>query len=360
MPLPVCRDRRGSCPEVEVSAARTSGGDDAGHGSLRCWTPEGLAPREFHRQVCPVPGIAVSVQAEPADLRSWLRLARRLESAGFRGLVMGDHPGSGVSPWPALGSAAAVTKTLKLGTYVVQAGVREPMHVAADAASLDVLAPGRVLLGIGAGHTPREWQDIGRRRPAPRERAERLAEFVDAVADLLKGDAVTREGRYLTLRGSCLESLPVGDRVALVVGGGHPQVLRAAARRADVVGLSGLGRTLPDGHQHEVRWSGADLRRQLQLVRDEAQRAGNAPVLEALVQRVTVTGNRTASIQEISGRIPGASADDVARTPFLLIGSYAEMAAQLRAQAEEFGISSYVVREPAVPHIERVLALLKR
>jgi alkanesulfonate monooxygenase SsuD/methylene tetrahydromethanopterin reductase-like flavin-dependent oxidoreductase (luciferase family) len=112
-----------------------------------------------------MPDISVSVQAEPADLRAWLVLARRLESSGFRALLMGDHPGSGTSPWPALGSAAAVTQTLRLGTYVVQAGVREPVHVAADAATLDILAPDRVLLGIGAGHTPREWADIGRQRP---------------------------------------------------------------------------------------------------------------------------------------------------------------------------------------------------
>lgn len=114
-----------------------------------------------------MPDITVSVQAEPTDLPSWLALAQRLESSGFHALVMGDHPGSGASPWPALGCAAAVTGTLKLGTYVMQAGVRQPMHVAADAANLDVLAPGRALLGIGAGHTPREWPDIGQERPAP-------------------------------------------------------------------------------------------------------------------------------------------------------------------------------------------------
>jgi alkanesulfonate monooxygenase SsuD/methylene tetrahydromethanopterin reductase-like flavin-dependent oxidoreductase (luciferase family) len=147
-----------------------------------------------------MPGIAVSVQAEPTDLRSWLALARRLESAGFHGLLMGDHPGFGASPWPALGSAAAVTQTLHLGTYVVQAGVREPIHVAADAATLDTLAPDRVLLGLGAGHTPREWADIGRDRPRPRQRAARLAEFVEAVAALLRGRTVIQDGEYLTLR----------------------------------------------------------------------------------------------------------------------------------------------------------------
>ena len=135
--------------------------------------------------------VVVNVQAEPADLHLWLALARRVEAAGFGALLMGDHPGAGVSPWPALGCAAAVTTTLKLGTYVVQGGVREPMHVAADAASLEILAPGRVVLGIGAGHTPREWDDIGQRRPAPVDRAGRLAEFADAVGALLAGETVT-------------------------------------------------------------------------------------------------------------------------------------------------------------------------
>jgi probable F420-dependent oxidoreductase len=305
-----------------------------------------------------MPGIAVSVQAEPTDLRSWLALARRLESAGFHGLLMGDHPGSGASPWPALGSAAAVTQTLHLGTYVVQAGVREPIHVAADAATLDTLAPDRVLLGLGAGHTPREWADIGRDRPRPRQRAARLAEFVEAVAALLRGRTVIQDGEYLTLRGSRLENLPVGKRVRLAVGGGHPLILRAAARHAAVVALSGLGRTLPDGHHHEVRWSPAELNRQLQFVREEAQQVGNTPVIEALVQSVEVTGNRTAAVEAISARIPGALPADVASTPFLLIGSPEEMAAQIRTQAAELGITSYVVREQAVPTLERVLALI--
>jgi alkanesulfonate monooxygenase SsuD/methylene tetrahydromethanopterin reductase-like flavin-dependent oxidoreductase (luciferase family) len=44
--------------------------------------------------------VAVSVQAEPADLDSWLALARQVETAGFSALLMGDHPRSGASPWP--------------------------------------------------------------------------------------------------------------------------------------------------------------------------------------------------------------------------------------------------------------------
>jgi probable F420-dependent oxidoreductase len=305
-----------------------------------------------------VPPITISVQAEPADLRSWLSLAKRLETAGFYGLLMGDHPGSGTSPWPALGSAAAVTETLMLGTYVVQAGVREPMHVAADAATLDILAPGRVVLGVGAGHTPREWADVGRARPGPQQRAERLAEFVTAVAALLKGETVTLDGRHLALRDSLLDGLPASNRVSLAIGGGHPLVLRAAARHADIVGLSGLGRTLPDGHHHRVRWSQADLHRQLQLVREEAQQAGRTPVIEVLVQVVRVTDDRAGAVAELSAGNHGATAEDLDRTPFVLIGTHEQMADQMLAQAEDLGITSYVVREPAVPDIARVLTLI--
>jgi len=145
--------------------------------------------------VCPIgvrhtrlmAAIKISVQAEPRDIDSWSSLTRRLESSGFEALVMGDHPGAGASPWPALGAAAAVTATLKLGTYVLQCGVREPVQAAADAATLDILAPGRVLFGLGAGHTFREWEATGRSRPAPADRVGRLGEFVDAVARLLDG-----------------------------------------------------------------------------------------------------------------------------------------------------------------------------
>jgi hypothetical protein len=62
---------------------------------------ERLEPGGRSAQACSVPGIRMSVQAEPGDLDSWLALARRLESAGFHALLMGDHPGSGASPWPA-------------------------------------------------------------------------------------------------------------------------------------------------------------------------------------------------------------------------------------------------------------------
>jgi hypothetical protein len=77
------------------------------------------------------------------------------------------------------------------------------------------------------------------------------------------------------------------------------------------------------------------------------------------VQVVEVTGNRTAAIDDLSTKIAGATTQDLARTPFLLIGSHEEMAAQILSQAEELGITRYVVREAAVPALERVPDLIR-
>jgi probable F420-dependent oxidoreductase len=303
--------------------------------------------------------IKMSVQAEPRDVDSWLALARRLESSGFDALLVGDHPGAGASPWPALGAAAAVTTSLRLGTYVLQSGVRDPVQAASDAATLDILAPGRVLLGLGAGHTFREWEALGRQRPSPTDRAGRLVEFVDAVARLLSGESVTVDGRYLRLNEARLDDLPVGERVTLAVGGSNREILRLAATRADIVALSGLGRTLPDGHRHDVRWSSEDLRAQVSLVREASERSGTGPAIEALVQVVRVSEHRPRALAELSDQLHGVSTDVLADTPFVLVGTVQEMAAQLVRQAERFGITRYVVREPAVQAVEQVLPLLK-
>lgn len=305
--------------------------------------------------------VTISVQASPRDIESWTALARRVEAAGFGGLLIGDHPGSGPSPWPSLGAAAAVTTTLKLGTYVLQTGVTDPISVAADAATLEILAPGRVLLGLGAGHTFREWEATGRQRPSPADRAARFVEFSSAVEQLLDGQSVTARGDHVELVDARLDDLPVGDRrVQLVVGGSHPRILAFGAEHADVVALSGLGRTRPDGHHHEVRWSADVLDRQLRLIRRHAERVGADPVVEALVQAVTLTDQRQRALAALADRIPDVSISDLESAPYVLVGTIEQMADQLRHQAESLGITRYVIREAALEPMEHVIRQLDR
>jgi len=74
---------------------------------------------------------------------------------------------------------------------------------------------------------------------------------------------------------------------------------------------------------------------------------------------VAVTDDRDAALAELAAEVPGASPQDLAVTPFLLIGSPRQLADQLRRQASELGITSYIVREPAVAALEQVLARLR-
>ncbi|MGH3747709.1 MAG: LLM class flavin-dependent oxidoreductase, partial [Micromonosporaceae bacterium] len=75
-----------------------------------------------------------SLQATPTNGNQWSQLARRCESAGFDALLAPDHPGSCASPFVALAAAAAVTSRIGLGSYVSNAGVREPILLASDIA----------------------------------------------------------------------------------------------------------------------------------------------------------------------------------------------------------------------------------
>jgi alkanesulfonate monooxygenase SsuD/methylene tetrahydromethanopterin reductase-like flavin-dependent oxidoreductase (luciferase family) len=124
----------------------------------------------------PTPTIRFGVQADiTSDAPTWLQLAGKVEALGFDALYVADHPGVSASPFAALAAAASATSTLKLGTYVCNTGVREPVAIASDAATLDVISNGRLILGLGAGHTPAEWTMNGSDYPSARARVGRLA-----------------------------------------------------------------------------------------------------------------------------------------------------------------------------------------
>jgi probable F420-dependent oxidoreductase len=108
-------------------------------------------------------------------------LAREVEQRGFESLFVPEHthiPKSRRSPWPggpdlpqeywhtldpfvALATAAAVTKTLKVGTGICLVIERDPITTAKEVATLDFLSGGRFLFGIGAGWNAEEMENHG-------------------------------------------------------------------------------------------------------------------------------------------------------------------------------------------------------
>lgn len=307
----------------------------------------------------PEPQIQLSVAATPDSQSSWGSLARRCEDIGCRGLLVPDHPGTGPSPFVALAGAAASTSTLRLGSYVVNAGIRDPLLLAADVATLDVVSDGRAELGIGAGHTPAEWEMTGRsKRPRPPERVDRLVTVATAVRTLLGGGTVPAADLGVSSDVRLEEPRPVQDPVPILVGGGNRTLLGWAGGHADAVGLSGLARTLADGHRHTVDWSPGRTDEQVELVRAGARaRNADVPALEALVQRVHETDDRAAVAKQIAAEVE-APVDEVLVAPYVLLGTVEQIVDQLHAARERWGITRWAVREDALGTTERVLARL--
>ena len=114
--------------------------------------------------------IRVSLQGQLKSTPRWLELARAVDAGGFDTLYVADHPGTLPAPFVTLAAAATVTDRIRLGTCVVNAGRWEPLALAAEVATLDVLSGGRSVLGIGAGHTPAEWSMAELEIPGPAAR----------------------------------------------------------------------------------------------------------------------------------------------------------------------------------------------
>jgi len=303
--------------------------------------------------------VEFSVQASPRDRSSWLDLARRCEDVGARAMLVSDHPGTGPSPFVALAAASAVTSTLRLGSYVLNAGVRDALLVAGDVATLDVVSGGRAEVGIGAGHTPAEWAMTGRVRPGPFARAQRLVSVAGAVADLLAGLTVSAERVGAVADVVLTGPRAVQSRVPLLVGGGNPVLLGWGGAHADAVGISGLDRTLADGHKHAVAWSAEQVDRQVRRVTDAAVAVGiAAPALEALVQHVEITGDRDGAARAFADEAKVDVAGVVA-VPYVLIGSVNQVVEQLHAARERWGISRWVVREAALDAVDAVIRALR-
>ncbi len=267
-----------------------------------------------------------------------------------------DHVGGDWASLTTLAALGAATERIRLCPLVLNNDFRHPVELARELAALDHFTAGRMELGIGAGHSFTEYDAIGMTFDPPAVRKARLAESVEIIRRLLDGDEVSFAGAHYELANVRIRQ-SLQARLPIFVGVNGKAALTHAAGHADTIGLTMLGPTLPDGQRHETRWEADRLDATIAHIRSAADRQGRDPELHALVQAVVVTDDqrRVATTFAEKGHVP--TVDDALATPFLAIGSHAEIARHLAECRERWGISYFSVRD--APSFEPVLALLR-
>ncbi len=283
-------------------------------------------------------------QLSAKSRRDPIATAVRAEELGFDIVLAADHVGPGWAPMPTLSAIAAVTERIRLGTLVLNNDMRNPVQLAWEASTLDRISGGRFELGLGAGHTPHEYDETGIERSAPADRKRRLAESVEIIRGLLDGQVVDHEGEHYRVAGAQIDPAEQ-KRLAILIGGNGEGLLAHAGAQADIVGLQGLGRTRDDGHSHDVKWSTHRLDEQIEQVRTGAGVRFHDIEFNAMVQVVQITDDREAALAKVCERVDGLTMDDAASTPYLLIGGVDEIVEHMTRCNERWGVNYFAVRE---------------
>jgi len=181
-----------------------------------------------------------------ADAQVAARAARAAEDAGFESVWTGEHvvlPSPQVPPSPVppefpmldppavLAYLAGVTRTLRLGTGIVILPQRNPVVLAKELASVDVVSGGRLIFGVGVGYLKPEFDAIG----VPfAERGARTDEYIDAIRALWTQPAPSFKGRFVSFDGVDAQPRPVQKPAPpVVIGGASRGALRRAVARGD-------------------------------------------------------------------------------------------------------------------------------
>lgn len=163
-------------------------------------------------------------QSGPKDL---VRYAASAEDAGFDFEVASDHyspwlVSQGHAPyvWSVLGAVAQATERVELSTYVTAPTMRyHPAVVAQKAATMQLLADGRFILGLGAGENLNE-HTVGQRWPAVDQRHDMFVEAVEIIRSLHDGGLVTFDGKHYRVDSARIWDLPdEGIPIGIAVSG---------------------------------------------------------------------------------------------------------------------------------------------
>jgi len=293
----------------------------------------------------------------PLPQLSWADSARRVESLGYSTLVVPDHFHEGLGPIAAMTAAAMATTTLRVAPMVLNTDLRHPAVLARELASIDILSSGRLEVGLGAGYNPADYRRSGIPMDPPGARVDRLIEHVEVLKSLWSDTATTFAGQHYMiddLPGTPKPFTPGGP--LLLIAGGGKRLLRFAAQRADIVGVNVSLPSLPDDASAR---DGLPDSIDAKFERIRADAGGRFGDLEfnAWLAVCRVTNDATSLSAQLSARF-GAPTDEVLQSPFILVGSAAEMIDRLEQRRQRWGYSYFVVQQDQLDAFAPVVAAL--
>jgi len=283
-------------------------------------------------------------------LENWAERARKVEALGYDTLALTEHPaGGGPSPLIALMAAASVTTTLRFSTHMLANDFRNPVLLAQDAATLDVLSGGRFELGLGTGWSGDDYASLGVSLDSPGVRVSRLEEAVPLLKRLFREESVTHKGTYYQVQGACVVPKPVQQpAIPLVIGGGGRRMLSLAAREADIVSIDPIATA--DGKK-DFAYLGSDaIAAQIGWIRDAAGARFDALELHVLCTALDVTDDRRRGAEQAVAFLDnapptmfinaaGKTVEEILDSPRCLIGSVDQIVEDLIMRRECYGIS---------------------
>lgn len=228
----------------------------------------------------------------PQIKRSWeeARAAATLfDALGYDSLWVCDHLYGVPNPtlpileaWTELAAVAAITERAKLGTLVTPPFFRNPVVLAKQIATIDQIAPGRVIAGLGAGWFAPEFEQTGCRFPGTGDRLRALEELTRILKSLWTEEKTTLAGEFFSVEEALCEPKPERPPEILIGGGGEKVTARIAARHADI--------------WNNMAVFQGELPRKVEAIRRRCEEVGRDPeTLELSQQCVVVIGEDDAA-----------------------------------------------------------------
>jgi probable F420-dependent oxidoreductase len=288
----------------------------------------------------------VELQA-PFEGRTWVDSARELEDIGYSMLFVPDHVHSPYGPIAAMAAALSVTTHLCAAPLVMAADFRNPVLLAKEIATLDVMFPGRVELGLGAGYNPLDYSRSGISMDAPGQRVSRLMEYVRVLRLLFRGEECSFEGHHFRLES--VTGLPVpassgGPR--LLVAGGGSRLLRFAGEAADIVGVNPSTAAGRDSVATFLDAMPSSIDAKVALVREAAGERWGDLELNAWISTARLTDDPAGLLGGLA-EMADTPLDEVLAAPIVLVGTADQVVDQLVERRARWGYSTTCLPQPA-------------